>query len=653
MLRTRIIGVRREKKIIMDVLTRSGCFEIAPTRDVKHESLPHSTSHLSKVVARQAKVSFAIEYLDKINDEAKERNKALAKTVTDKLDLFDEFNSKTPSARVELGYDEYYDITAREYELMAIVDDIEKTSFERTSIKSEINKLNIFNRNLAPYKDCDLKFSRQGDTKSASIMLALGTVGSKVDGFKDLTSYIQHYNTVDGDLIGIICPIENKQKLQEKLGIHGYTLCPYDYDKMAKDIIEQNNLAIKKLQHKDEIKIKHTLLYSKYYDDFKTLYDVQGLDIEKSTAELDFVKTKNTFILEGWVAESAYEAIESKLKEKTEMIVITSSKPTENDTPPTLVKNNAVVRPFEAITNNYSAPAYGELDPNSAMSIFFFIFFGIMLGDAGYGLALSIACFVGLKFLKLDTGMKQMLLLFGICGFSGIIFGLIFGGIFAIDSVVPIWFNPLDEPIMMLIFSLALGAVHLLVGYSIKMVKKMRAGHPIDGLFDAIFMYLLFGGIALLAIPMALETTLPLATIGAVLLILSIIGMVLTNGRNAPTIGGKISGGLGSLYGLINIFSDVLSYSRLFGLALSSAAIGMAFNLIGQMLFAIPVVGYVIGGIVLVVLHAFNFALALLSAYVHNMRLQYLEFYGKFYEGDGRLFAPLGENTTYVRFVEK
>ncbi len=222
--------------------------------------------------------------------------------------------------------------------------------------------------------------------------------------------------------------------------------------------------------------------------------------------------------------------------------------------------------------------------------------------------------------------------------------------------------------------------LHLLTGYTLKMVKKIREGLKagvakkerawliFDGICDALFIYTLFVGIGFLAVPMvapmivegfdpAALNGFPFSSIGMTLLLVTVGGILLTAGRESlrkKKIGGYITSGLSGLYGLVSLFSDILSYSRLFGLALSGAAIGMAFNLIGSMLFGLaPVVGYIVGGLVLAVLHLFNFALSALGAYVHNIRLQYLEFYGKFYDGGGRMFAPLGENTKYVRFVNK
>jgi V/A-type H+-transporting ATPase subunit I len=429
-------------------------------------------------------------------------------------------------------------------------------------------------------------------------------------------------------------------------------------------MLEESQAEISALEAESDARLREALTLSAHFDGFKTLYDVYTLDLERGGAEAGMCATGASFAVEGWVPEVLVDDFKEELSEATAAVHVEARPPQDGDEPPTLLVNHKIlVKPFESVTNNYSPPAYGELDPNPLMGFFFAVFFGIMLGDAGYGLVMAIGAIV-LKFvLKAEKSFKRTLVMFAICGIFGIGFGLLFGGVFGISGVPALWFNPLEEPIMMLAFSLGLGAVQLLVGYTVKTVKTIRdacapnlshgarAKVVFDGIFHSLFMYTLFGGVVCFLLPMLIpDSDFPFTTVALVLLIVTIAGILLTAGRGAPKIGGKIAGGFAGLYGIVGVFSDVLSYSRLFGLALSGGAIAMAFNQIGSLLFGIPVVGYIFGGIILVALHAFNFALSALGAYVHTMRLQYVEFFGKFYDGDGRLFAPLGENTKYVIF---
>ena len=655
MSKVRIVGLKSERNLILNVLERSGSFEIAPTKALGSGGKVKDTSHLDKVVGKQARLSFAVDFLNAVNAEVGEivaaDLKKHKKDETYEIREFDYAPAKKSMGRKVIGYDDFYDVAAKEYELLAVADELEKLSFERVEIRSQENKLRIVNRNIKPYENADIKFSEIKDTKCACVMLALGPKGA-ADPLGGIECYTEEYPSVGGCLLGIVAKKEYKQKIIEKLSLAGFSLCRYDYDALPKDVISRNVREIERLNATDEEKLKKALSYTKYLDEIKILYDVMGLEIEKSLAELEFVKTDCTFVAEGWTPAQNAELLVNEIKSKTERVVCNVSEPQADDVPPTLARNTKLIAPFEDVTNMYAVPSHNEIDPNPFMAIFFFIFFGIMLGDAGYGLVLSILCFVALKVFRFEKGLKNMIFMFAICGISGVVWGLLFGGIFAIETIPALWFNPLQEPITMLAVSIVLGVIHLCVGYALNMAAKIRAGKVADAILDNAFIFTIFIGVALLALDMLLVTSgSALSTAGLAVLIGSLAGIALTAGRHNKGIGGKFAGGFAGIYNLINLFSDVMSYARLFGLALASGAIGLAFNSLGSMFFSIPVIGYVIGIIVLIPLHAFNMGLSLLSAYVHNIRLQYLEFYGKFFEGNGRLFSPMGEKTKYVRFV--
>lgn len=655
MSKVRIVGLKSERNLILNVLERSGSFEVVPTKEIGTGAKVKDVSHLDKVVGKQAKLGFAIDFLNSVNSEVaeciasdiKKHKKDENYAVRD----FDYTPAKKTMGRKQIGYDDFYDVAAKEYELLTVADALEKLSFERVEIKSQINKINIINKNLKPYENADIKFSQLRDTKCACVMLALGPKSS-ADPLGGIECYTEEYPSVGGCLLGIVGKKEDKQKIIEKLSLAGFSLCTYSYDALPKEVISRNEDEIKGLIARDEEKLRVALSYTKYLDQIKVLYDVMGLEIEKSLAELEFVKTDSTFVAEGWTPAQNADNLVAEIKKQTEKVVCVVTAPEDGDAPPTLAKNPKLIAPFEDVTNMYAVPSYNEIDPNPFMSFFFFVFFGIMLGDAGYGLVLSILCFVALKLFKFEKGLKNMVFMFAICGISGVIWGLLFGGIFAIETIPALWFNPLQEPIMMLAVSIVLGVIHLCVGYGLNMAAKIKDGKIADAVLDNVFIFTIFIGVALLALNMLLKPESgALGDAGLYVLIGSLVCIALTAGRHNKGIGGKFAGGFAGIYNLINLFSDVMSYARLFGLALASGAIGLAFNSLGSMFFTIPVIGYVIGIIVLIPLHAFNMGLSLLSAYVHNIRLQYLEFYGKFFEGNGRLFTPLGEKTKYVRFI--
>ena len=404
--------------------------------------------------------------------------------------------------------------------------------------------------------------------------------------------------------------------------------------------------------------------YEKYVKDLRILYDVIGLEIGRAEAEQRFLKTDSTFVLEGWLPEAVAEATVAGVREVSDSAIIQLLAPEERDAPPSIVVNSKVVKPYEQITDMYSSPRYREIDPNPIMAIFYFLFFGIMIGDAAYGVVLAIAGFFIGTSKRFDTGIKKLALLVGMGGISAIIWGILFGGYFSIDFgfKIAILIDPIKEPLLLLVLSIGLGCLQLIVGYIIKFVALCKEGKPFSAIFDCGSILLLFAALVFVVIGM-LPSLAPMlgitvsfappswiAIVAAALALTGVALILIFGGRKSKNVFGKVVGGFKGLYGLINILSDILSYCRLFGLCLASCAIGLAFNSLGDILFGVPVVGYVIGVIVLIPLHAFNLGLGVLSAYVHDARLQFLEFYGKFYDGGGRLFSPLGSRTKYVRY---
>lgn len=641
MSRLKLIGLKSERNRIMNVLTRSHLVEVFPSDNIDGIIRIKDTSHLNNILAKQARIAFSIDFLSKLKAECLAAN--------EKGEAEIEIPQGKEVQYAKIGYDDFYDTAAREYELLTVSEALDKISFNKIEIKTQINKSRTYVKNLTPYENLPMKFSEIQDTKNTFLIVAVGAI-NKSDSFKQFGIY-ECFPSSLGELVCITGLIEDKEKTLSKFSELGFTICPYRFDSFPKDIIKTTNEEIVKLNEKYNVQLVNSVTYYKYLESMKVLYDVLGSEIEKAQAELDFVSTMDTFIIEGWTPTDSAQKLIDEVKLKTEKIVAFITPAGEEDNPPTLIKSSKIFKPYEDVTNLYSPPAYREIDPNPFMAVFFFVFFGMMIGDAGYGIILSIACGLILKFMKPDKGMKGLLMLVGMGGLSAIIWGVLFGGVFSIDGIPALWFNPIQEPLLMLIVSIILGVVQLLFGYALMAANLIKKGKVLDAILDAGVMFLLFFSVGFMAVSMVIPSMQILMTLGLIGLIASLGIILLTGGRHSKGVLSKIMGGFAGLYGLVNVLSDVLSYARLFGLGLASAAIGMAFNTLCGLLFAIPVVGYVIGFIILIPLHAFNLGIGVLGAYVHNSRLQYLEFYGKFYEGNGSLFNPLGEKTKYVRFI--
>jgi V/A-type H+-transporting ATPase subunit I len=292
------------------------------------------------------------------------------------------------------------------------------------------------------------------------------------------------------------------------------------------------------------------------------------------------------------------------------------------------------------ITEQYSLPNSRGIDPNLIMAPFFVMFFGMMVSDAGYGIVLALSTAIALLVLKPQGGMGKMLGLLCLGGVSTFIWGAIFGGWFGVN-LKPLWFNPLDNPLQMLIFCLILGVIQLYVGIGLQAYKNIREGKYLDALFDQGLWYIFLSGLMMMALP-------PLAVIGKFMAIGGALGLVATQGRTEKGIVKKLINGVLSLYNVTGFLGDVLSYSRLFALGLATGVIGTVVNAMSSMLG-----GSFIGNILMVFFmifgHTFNIAINVLGAYVHSSRLQYVEFFGKFFEGDGKPFVPFKTLSKYTR----
>ena len=373
--------------------------------------------------------------------------------------------------------------------------------------------------------------------------------------------------------------------------------------------------------------------------------DRAAIALRREEAKSRLVGTDKVFLLEGWLPADRCAEIEKTLKPFT--CAIETREPTEDEYPqvPVQLKNNKLTRPLNMVTEMYSLPAYGTLDPNPLMAPFFILFYGIMMADMGYGLLMMIASVIISKKYRPKGTSGELLSLLGLCGISTFIMGALTGGFFgdfltqlvAIVSpgtvfALPKLFDPLDDLTMILIGSMALGMVQIVTGMAISLIEKCKRKKFLDAFFEEITWWIVFIGIALLALGKGAAVL----YVGCALVLLGPI----VQGKGW----GKLTGVFGSLYNHVTgYFGDILSYTRLMALMLAGSVIAQVFN----MLAAMP--GNVIAFIIISMLgNAMNFGLNLLGCYVHDLRLQCLEFFNKFYVDGGKPFRPMTLDTEYV-----
>lgn len=654
----RLVGLRSQQKSIVDALTDSGLFEARATDCVSVGLKNGDATQNLELKLKQGRISFALDFL-KQRYQAMEKAIEVAKREVKKGIRDSEIDytlapGKFSSSRMLITHADFSDVRAKEFDLMGVCDTLSSVSLEMADLRSRMGELVSLAKSYEPYAVCPLKLSELSRGGDVRIMLFYSRAGAPVtDILKELNCAFDCRNS-DG-LYTVVVRAVNADALEKRMSAAGYEKCPFTDDCTAKSKIDALYAERDDIERSLFALTKKSLDYIKYYDELRILYDVIELEIERAKAEEKFLSSDSAFVLEGWLPEAVANKTAADIKEKFPSTLLQLLAPEERDAPPTLVVNNKFVQPYEDVTNMYMPPKYREIDPNPIMSIFYFLFFGIMVGDAVYGLVLAV---IGLVFgmtNKFDRGAKRLLLLIGWGGVSAVIWGIIFGGYVSIDfgsTNVALWFNPLSEPLTLLVLSIVLGCLQLMTGYIMQFIKLCKAGEPISAVCDAGPIILIFCALGLFGLSFVLASPPKGLTYAAIAVAATAVAvMIIFGGRKNKNLFGKIFGGFKGLYGLVNLLSDVLSYCRLFGLCLASGAIGLAFNTLGGILFDIPVIGYPVGVIILIPLHVFNMALGVLSAYVHDARLQFLEFYGKFYEGNGRLFAPLGQRTKHIRFA--
>ena len=667
----RLVGLKRDQNKILDVLVSKGLFEARDSRDLPFDMQSGETDRFSKLKLKQSEISFALDFLKARHGfmaAALAENKRDVKKGNAQPILYTLSGENYSAARRLITKADFSDAAAREYELMQVCDDLKKLSFKLVDYSARVSELGKKAEDYAPYAAMPIKLSElhRGGDIVISMYYSRVTPQTVKAELTELPCAFELRECPTGSVVLAISRRKNAAEVDKGLSALGYTKCEFNDDCTAAQMIESLQSEIEDVKKSIFELTLNALEYEKHVNDLRILYDVIELDIERAEAEQKFLKSDSVFILEGWLPERIAEATVAELEQTTDNVFIQLLAPEDRDKPPTLVENSRIIKPYEQITDMYSSPRYREIDPNPIMAVFYFLFFGIMIGDAGYGLILAIAGFVAGTRKRFDVGFKRLALLVGMGGISAIIWGVLFGGYFSIDFGenvnVAILLNPLDKPLLLLVLSIGFGILQIATGFVIKFVALCKEGKPFSAIFDCGSILLLFVALVLLAIG-ALPSLAPMldievgftppAALSTMAIAFAVTGVALIlvfGGRNSKNVFGKVVGGFKGLYGLVNLVSDLLSYCRLFGLCLASCAIGLAFNSLGGIIMGVPVVGYIAGAVVLCVLHVFNLALGVLSAYVHDARLQFLEFYGKFYDGGGRLFAPMGVRTKYTRY---
>lgn len=583
--------------------------------------------------------------------------------------------------------EDIYDFGAKKGEsLLKVIDELIEKDKEIIDQKAIIQRLENQKEELAPWLSLTVPMSYKGTKKSDFFV---GTISAELSERQieeqlslkvpecSLYSINVLYSSKDMTYLAVVVLKQESKALEDGLRKIGFSRPSSLINQTPKEYVDSVAPQIKEAEDKIAALTAEISTHKDLWFDLKVYADYCRLRVDKYEVLGTLPQTKNAFAITGYMPAIEAKRVQEFITDKFDAVVEVEEIGEEEDAP-VVLKNGWFGSIGESTVTSYAFPGKGEIDPSTIMMVFYVIFFGLMLSDAAYGAILSIATGIALwKFPRMPQGIKSLVQLFFLCGFSTLFWGIMFGGYFgdAFDviastylgielnggAVVPAaWFTPLNNPMRLLMFCLLFGLIHMFMGMFIKGYQKLKnkdyKGFVVECLGTVFFVL----GLILMLLPTSLfesiaqmEFNFPAAT-GLIAKAMVIAGAVIiilfSSDAKNPAL--RVLLGVYEIYNNITGWlSDTLSYSRLLALGLATGVIASVINQMGSM-GGKSVVGIIVFVIVFIFGHIFNMAINLLGAYVHTCRLQYVEFFNKFYDGGGRKFSPYFADTKYVDIHE-
>jgi len=579
-------------------------------------------------------------------------SQSLMADVEQSIKLLKKYEQKKPlfGSYLETDLEEFlnvnYDTTKLPELILNLSKEIEELDLK---IKEQISYL----KKLSKWENLDIIPSELKNTKYTKIIV-VEVLNREVEKLEKLfveNNYIYNFYGSDERTTALVVSsyIDDYDELYTRLQEFGFeeiSLPQVNY--LLKEYLEKENQEVQNLLELKEEKLNLLKSYVTSLDDLKVLND--QILTQNALDNIMFIATNNTAVINGWVRSDEHDKLVEALEAATSIYELEYVEPNENEIVPTYNKNNKFTSQFETITDMFSKPHSKEVDPNPVMSFWYWILFGMMMGDVGYGILMIIGGIIAKKIMKPKGGALKLINIILYSGIPTIIWGIIFGSYFGFNlkedfGLNFVWyaFSPMDNPIMMLLVSIIVGALHLMTGLVVKIYIDIKEKDYIDLFSKNLSWILILSGIGVFFLS---------KIAGLVLVLIGVLLILVFNGARKKSLIGKMAFGLLGLYDLTSYLSDLLSYSRIMALAMSSAAVAMVMNTLAQMVGGNPV-GMIFSALIFMVGHLFNLVLGLLSAYVHDSRLQYIEFFGKFFEGGGVDFKPLSIETKYVKNIKQ
>ena len=638
-----LVGMAYEKDAVLNALQRTGAVEVKLHREEEHSvPLPPADGELSSY---HASLEDALERLTQAVDAYAKEHKGAARPAKDGF---------------EVSYEEFMAAANDRARMDGLIARINALTDKKAETRAALAKAERTFAAAAIYRTVEEPLSAYAGT--AHTRVRLGTLPLPAwENIKGMLPVLSEGKVLaqedDQVLVLLVLHKSCAEEGEALLSGTGFTPCPFEGEETGSALYARLKGECEALAKELDALEEEMAGLGSETRALKIYCDYIGYEAEKAALDEKMRATERTFLLEAFVPEDAEETVRRELSEAG-TVYLEFSEPAEDEELPTLCKNNAVVSDFESLTNTYSVPNAREMDPNTVMSVFYSVFMGFIMADIGYGLLMML----GGGWLKYKNrgrkgGLGALAGVFAIGGIFAVIWGFLFNSLFGITLPIPtvlpnaqsdMWtFAGIGIPAV-LVIAMLLGIVQLLAGYICKAVQCWRRGEVLDGILDGVVWAVFSLGAGLAIAGLVEEWNIPiLVTVGGITAGVTLVIAMIAAGRHEKFFG-KLSKGFGTLYGIINYMSDILSYARLYGLMLSGAVIA---QIVSQY-----AVGFITGGGVLAVLgvllmlvgHVFNLAIGLLGAYIHDARLQYVEFYGRFYEGEGELFVPLGSKHEHV-----
>lgn len=630
-----LFSFAESRKELIDELQRfeyihfSDTKEIAEEQDLQTIEVPKSIEENDKELSRVKWI------LDTLKPRQVKQSKLASMKEGLKWYTIDELKEKGSKVEYDDLYNELKSYTIR-------LEDIDHEIKNRQGLIEE----------LVPWLPVQSKISDL--TSTSKVKVLTGTVPTKK--LSDVSIALEAYDGVHLEAVTelksnsyIIVLVLNDEydDVIEDLRKNSFNNVSIQGSDTAKVETENHESAILSLNDEKATVNKKIDAHTEKLDELEVAYEyLSNRRLELSAME-NFIGLKDVDIVNGYIPTDMVFNFENSIKKifGNSYYLELADAEKSDDTTPVLLKNNKLVEPFQNITEMYSTPVYSEIDPTPFLSIFYWIFFGMMVADLGYGAVLFALTGVALAKFNLTDKMRSTVKFFFMLSISTMIWGLIYGSIFGVD--LPFHLIDTGDNIKLLIMSIIFGAVHLFFGLALKGYMLLRDGKVKDAIYDVLFWYMALVGFALFLLGIVGVISGSVASVGKWVMIVGMLGIVLFGGREAKSIPSRLAQGAYELYGISSWVGDFVSYSRLMALGLSGGFIAMAINMMIGMLPKNPI-GMILGVVIFLGGHAFNIFLSYLSAYVHDIRLSYVEFFGKFFTGSGKVFNVFKNDTKYI-----